>query len=80
MIPGRNVVEIYKIIKELIPDHEVDLKRDLEEYIYSLWNIAPENLYTGYSWTPFINILNYHIVEIMESWQEEIQQIISDRK
>jgi hypothetical protein len=75
-MPGRSVIHVYEIIKKVIPDDRTELKNDLDKYIYSLYNIAPENLSNRYYWLPFIKILNFHIVKIKEPWQIAIQQIL----
>ena len=73
-----NVIDIYFKIKKIIPDNEIKLKNDLEIYISTLWNQAPEILVSKYCWIPFINILNDNIPNISKEWHFEIRKIINN--
>lgn len=74
----RKVTDVYEQIKPLIQDTNSELVKELDEYIKSLWNIAPEELSTGYFWTPFLNILNFHYNEIDVEQRDTIGKILSN--
>jgi len=75
----RKVNDVYNQILPLIPEDKITLRNELTEYVDSLWNIAPEELKTGYCWNPFLNILNSNIKEISEPWEIQIQSIIANK-
>lgn len=72
----RKVTDVYKQILPIIPQDKNILRNELKEYIDSLWNIAPEELSSGYFWKPFIDILNSNIFEIKEDWEQNIKTIL----
>jgi len=74
----RKVTDVYKQIKPLIQDSNTELVGELDKYIESLWNIAPEELCTGYFWTPFLNILNLHYEQIETDKKIIIKKILSN--
>jgi len=73
-----NVIDIYLKIKKIIPEDETNIKNELEIYISSLWNKAPEVLVSKHCWIPFINILNDNIPNVYKDWHFEIKKIISN--
>lgn len=79
MMSYRKVTDVYKQIKPLIQDTNTELVGKLDKYIESLWNIAPEELKTGYWWIPFLNILNSHYNEIDVSQRDTIEKILSNQ-
>ncbi len=74
----RKVTDVYKQIKPLIQDSNHELVKDLDKYINSLWNIAPEELSTGYFWKPFLDILNSYNDEIDDNQRVTIVKILSN--
>ncbi len=74
----RKVTDVYKQIKPLIQDSNTELVEDLDKYINSLWNIAPEELCTGYFWKPFLDILNSYNDEIDDNQRGTIIKILSN--
>ena len=71
-----NVIHVYRKINKIIPDDETKLKNELEIYISTLWNQAPELLASKYYWIPFIQILNENIPQIYKDWHFDIRKII----
>lgn len=57
----RNIADVHKQIINIIPDDNNDLKKELDNYIYSLWNLAPELYYSAETYIPYSNILSKHI-------------------
>ena len=74
----RNVIDILKIIIEIIPKNELDLLDELNKFATSLWNQAPELLTGKYLWLELMNILNRKIPNITEDWQFKIKKIINN--
>jgi hypothetical protein len=74
-----NVIDVYIKIIKIIPDNEINLKSELELYINTLWNQAPEILVSKFCWIPFINILNNNIPNIYKDWHFEIRKIITNK-
>ena len=73
-----NVIDVYIKIKKIIPDDEIKLKNEMEIYIDTLFNQAPEVLVSKYCWIPFINILNNNIPTLYKEWHFEIKKIIGN--
>jgi len=73
----RLVEDVLDKILQIIPISETKLIYDLNNYKNSLHNKAPEIRRTPDCWIPFINILNYHISEIKETWQIEIRNVLT---
>jgi hypothetical protein len=74
----RNVTDVYEQIKPIIPNKNLDLINDLDKYIDSLWNIAPELLCRKYHWTLFLHIFNSHSNEIDDETSDNIRKILSN--
>ena len=74
----RNVIDVILKVKKIIPDSENNLKNDLEIYLNTLWNQAPEVLVSKYCWIPFTQILNKNIPNLYKDWHFELNKIISN--
>jgi len=74
----RNVIDVILKVNKIIPDSESKIKNDLEIYLNTLWNQAPETLTSKHCWIPFINILNKNIPTLYKDWHIEIRKIITN--
>ena len=74
----RNVVKIIDKILAIIPDGEVKLKDEIQNYKDSLFNQAPEMLLSSYCWNPFQNILSDNILTFEEEWQKKVLKIFNN--
>lgn len=72
----RNIIDVYKQIKQIIGDENIELMSELDVYINSLINSIYKKLRTCDMWIGFINILNLHYYEINENKREEINKIL----
>jgi hypothetical protein len=79
MYKNRDVIKVIEELNKFIPDSEETLKYELNNYLQSLWNKAPEVLRTSYCWEPLIKILNKFIPNLSENWHFQIQKIISNK-
>jgi hypothetical protein len=74
----RKVTDIYRKILLVLSYNESILKNELDEYINSLWNKAPEQLSSSECWIPFLNILNDHYNDTDDITRLKIQEILSN--
>ena len=75
----RNIIHVHNFeIKHLIQNDT--LTYELDNYITSLWNIAPEVLCCAESWQPYLDILNHHVPTIKYKWQLQIANILNPNK
>jgi hypothetical protein len=75
---SRSVVDVAKQILEIIPEKEYALKREINKYIESQFNKAPEVLRGSICWIPFSHILNKHVVVFDEDWKIHIRDIVNN--
>jgi len=82
----RDILIVYEQIVTVIPETEYELINELENFVKSLCNIAPEIRYTREVYIPFCNILQKHIPMIVnlnnndEKWKFEVRDIFSNKK
>jgi len=74
----RNVVTIIDQLLKYIPDDEYDLINEITDYGSSLWNQAPEALYTKDCWIPLMNILSKNIRHIDQDWKISLVKIVNN--
>jgi hypothetical protein len=68
----RCVISVIEKVIKIIPETEKILLDELETYKNSLWNRAPETLYTKITWNPFLCILQKHITELDFEWKKKV--------
>lgn len=77
----RDIYDVYEIIDSYIPYEYNELKKDLKDYIDSIWNQAPEVRRSSDTYIPFANILIKYIPNISdlqpndEKWKYNIKNI-----
>jgi hypothetical protein len=72
----RNIIDVHNEIIKIIPDY--DFKIELQTYIDSLWNQAPECLIGGTPWILYANILVKYIPNFSEDepeWKFKVRDI-----
>jgi hypothetical protein len=74
----RSVINVIDQLLDVIPMDEVKLIEELNKYKNSLWNRAPETLYTNHCWIPLQKILQKRITTIDCEWKEKILQIFNN--
>lgn len=76
----RNIVLVIQMIINEIPESEFRLKKKLNDYIHSLWNLAPEVLNSGSVWIPVQDILNSYIKtdRLNEPWVQKTIRIFNN--
>ena len=77
---SRQIEDVYKQIIEKIPESEHELKKNLDKFIESIWNKAPE-VRTGLEvYLPFANILAQYIHPHefnFTGWKKEVVDIFN---
>ena len=74
----RSVLDIIKQILNIIPENEIQLINELNKYVKTLYNKAPELLKSADCWMPLIHILNYYIPDIIEEWHIKIDNLLKN--
>ena len=74
----RSIIDVIKKILEVIPKEEEKLIGELNKYMKSLWNQAPEVLFTDYIWLPVCIILNNNIEIIDNEWKIQVKKIFNN--
>lgn len=74
----KNVVTVIAKLLKHIPSDEYDLIHEITEYGSSLWNQAPEALFTKSCWMPLIHILNKNIQDIDQDWKMLLVKIVNN--
>jgi hypothetical protein len=74
----RSVIDVIKLLSNIIPRNETELINELNKYVKSLYNKAPELLKGTECWLPFIHILNYYIPDITEDWHIQIDILLKN--
>lgn len=73
----RNIIDVHTQIINVIPDDN-DLKRELDDYISSLWNIAPEVLQSAETYVPYSFILSKYVTFTDDNepkWKYQVKDI-----
>jgi len=78
MAKHRKVNDVINQILQFIPESETVLIAEITNYRDSLWNQAPEALYTSELWLPLIQILNNNILQINSEWKTRLVNIVND--
>jgi hypothetical protein len=75
----RDIEDVHKKIIAIIPDENKDLKNELNEFIDSIWNLAPELRKSGYTFLPYQNILLKHLDHdnLNNVWKPQIKHIFN---
>ena len=75
----RDIEDVHKKIIVYIPDEKLELKNSLNEYIDSIWNLAPEIRSSAGTFVPYINILTQYLDkdDINTDWNIKITNIIN---
>ena len=79
----RSISSVYQQILKVIPSEEIELRKELSEYIDGLWNIAPEAMCDSNVFIPFANILSKHIRSLepgVDQWKFDVRDIFSGTK
>jgi len=71
MYVPRDIVDVCEQIIQAIPVDQIKLKKELEDYIGSLWNKAPEVKRGSETFIPVANILISNIPKILELTSED---------
>ena len=83
---GRFIEDVHKKILEQIPTNQTEFREELQNYIDSLWNIAPEVRRSSHTYIPYFNIMSKYIPNITElkdsdpEWWFECRDIFCDKK
>ncbi len=83
---GRFIEDVHKKILEQIPTNQTEFREELQNYIDSLWNIAPEVRRSSHTYIPYFNIMVKYIPNITElkdsdpEWWFECRDIFCDKK
>ena len=83
---GRFIEDVHKKILEQIPSNQIEFREELQNYIDSLWNIAPEVRRSSHTYIPYFNIMSKYIPNITElkdsdpEWWFECRDIFCDKK
>ena len=81
----RLINDVHKKMIIKIPDSEKEFKSELEEYIESIWNIAPEIKTGPHTYIPYFNIIikyipNYHnLTQDDPKWMFDCRDIFSGK-
>ena len=73
----RDVGEIISVLLEIIPENEINLRKEITEFDNSLWNQAPE-LRKTLHWGTLANILNKQIEHIDTDWKRHIVKVFNN--
>lgn len=79
----RDIIDVYEKINKVIPLEYDKFKKELEDYIDSLWNQSPEVRMSSHTFIPFANILIKHIPNILhlsnedERWKSDVRNIFN---
>jgi len=82
----RDISEVHSQICAVIPKENIEFRRELEEYIDSLWYMAPELRIGPVAFIPYTIILNKYmpnsslINSNSPSWQIQVRDIFSNVK
>ena len=77
---SRPIEQVYKLIIEQIPQDQIKLKLELEQFIESIWNKAPEVRSSGEVYLPFANILSKYIAPHepnLSGWKKKVVDIFN---
>jgi len=83
---GRFIEDVHKKILEQIPANQKEFREELQNYIDSLWNIAPEVRKSSHTYIPYFNIMFKFIPNITDlkdsdpEWWFECRDIFCDKK
>ena len=72
MYNPRDIIDVYEKINEVIPNEYNEFKKELKDYIDSLWNQAPEVRMSSHTFIPFSNILIKYIPNIIHLSNEDL--------
>jgi hypothetical protein len=81
----RDIIDVYEKINEVIPLKCNKFKKELKNYIDSLWNQAQEVRMSSHTFIPFANILIKHIPNILhlsnedERWKFNVRDIFNGK-
>jgi len=81
----RDIYDVYEIINSYIPFEYNELKKDLKNYIDSIWNKAPEVRRGSETYIPFANIILKYIPNISylepndDKWKFNIKDIFEGK-
>lgn len=67
----RDIVDVYKKIDEIIPSDNIEFKQKLNDFIDSIFNLAPEVRRSKETYIPFLNILIKYIPNLFELAYDE---------
>jgi len=78
----RDIEDVHKKIIAIIPDENKELKDELNKFIESIWNLAPELRKSGYTFFPYQNILLKHLHDndddnLNNVWKHQMQDIFN---
>jgi hypothetical protein len=74
---NRDVGDVCDQILKMIPPIEHVIRKDIEDYSNSLWNVAPELRQSAVGWNPLMRILNYHVSSIDCQWKKDLIELIN---
>ena len=73
---SRSIITVSNQMLKVIPLEQVELRNDIQTYIDSIWNLAPEMLCDGPRFTTVQNILTRHIRNATQDSEEWILALI----
>jgi hypothetical protein len=70
--------ELLRILLEIIPEDEVDLRNDLSKVTKDWWNVAPELRVNSEYFVPFIPVLSAHISIFDMEWKVKVRDTFNE--
>lgn len=74
----RDIEDVHLKILSIIPEENNELKVELEKYIKSMWNKAPEVRKGSETFILYTNILCKHIPEFDTQWKIQVRDIFNN--
>ena len=82
----RQIKDVHNKIIKVIPETEIELIKELEKFIDSIWNQPPEITSAGNVYNPYFDILFRYIPDYFElkdddneNWKVKCRNIFADR-
>lgn len=73
----RDIVNVHSQIYAIIPKENEEFREELEEFINSTWNLAPEVRSGPEVYIPYTNILYKYIPNPNCDWQIKVRDIFN---
>ena len=74
----RSVKVVAEQILSIIPEANIESRKEISNFIQGLWNQAPETFYGSYNWGRFIQVLNNAIgTNTNSELRKQIHNILS---